>query len=177
MWMRLATGHKRMQPTNPLLWRHQATGDPSKDLQQGVPAAKRFCLWFQVSWSFFCFVWLILQLMFIPTGWVFIQGKWTSPEVECINCNPGRMRHFILLGYAAYIRVFLFFFPCLCFQTNGATWRGGSNTCCKCLEPRLEIPSRKFLSDHQVAKRCGHRCGNHFNRTRQLAVASKLIVG
>ena len=58
----------------------------------------------------FCFVWLILQLMFIPTGWVFIQGKWTSPEVECINCNPGRMRHFILLGYAAYIRVFLCFF-------------------------------------------------------------------
>ena len=114
--MRPATGHKRMQPTNPLLWRHQATGDPSKDLQQGVPAAKRFCLWFQVSWIFFCFVlfdwffnWCLhfFKMMCLPLGWVFIQGKWTSPEVECINWNPGRMRHF-LGGAMLHIRVFFF---------------------------------------------------------------------
>lgn len=116
MWMRLATGHKRMQPTNPLLWRHQATGDPSKDLQQGVPAEKRFCLWFQVSWIFFCFVWffnwclhffqhdVLTHRMGIHTGKVNITWSWLKLNVLIeILVERG------ILFFWAMLHIFAFF--------------------------------------------------------------------
>ena len=108
MWMRLATGHKRMQPTNPLLWRHQATGDPSKDLQQGVPAAKRFCLWFQVSWSFFCFVlfdWFFNWCLYPPDGYSYRE----SEHHLKLNVLIAILVEWGILFFWAMLHIFAFF--------------------------------------------------------------------
>ena len=72
-----------------------------------------FCLILQLMLTFFS-TWCAYP----PDGYSYRESEHHLKliEVECINWNPGRKRHFIFLGYAAYIRVFLFFFRVFVFK-------------------------------------------------------------
>jgi hypothetical protein len=72
-----------------------------------------FCLILQLMLTFFS-TWCAYP----PDGYSYRESEHHLKliEVECINWNPGRKRHFIFLGYAAYIRVFCFFFRVFVFK-------------------------------------------------------------